>query len=87
MNSVVDAQVGRTLTIAVNVCNTGVITLKGEVVANCAPFGFGVRFVDVPPGVRDHLAKLIAARTADVGEDRRERYNAKPNFLIAAAVP
>jgi hypothetical protein len=86
VNSVLDAGVGRKVRIAVDICGTGLTTLTGQVVSNCAPFGFGVRFIDVPEEVRDRLAWLIAARSYDVDADGPQQ-DSRPSFLTVSAVP
>jgi hypothetical protein len=77
VDSVIDANPGRRLSIGVLVPGEDWITTTGEVVRGEPDFGFAVRFVDMPDHVRSRVARVVASRN---------RSNATPNKTNLALV-
>lgn len=64
VNALHDIEVGRKVTLTVEVPGGGVIAVNGLVVHAQPGFGFAVRFVDVADAERRSLAALVSARAA-----------------------
>jgi hypothetical protein len=64
-----DQSPGRRLTIEVEVPFAGLLTLEGETIFSRTDFGYGLRFVDVPPDTRDRLRTAVERLAA--GEEHK----------------
>jgi hypothetical protein len=62
VDSLIDTQPGRRLSIGLLVPGEDWITTTGEVVRGQPDFGFAVRFVDMPEDVRKRVARVVASR-------------------------
>jgi hypothetical protein len=62
VDSLIDANPGRRLSIGLLVPGEDWITTTGEVVRGEPDFGFAVRFVDMPDHVRSRVARVVASR-------------------------
>ena len=69
VDSLLQAEAGRPLSLGVSVPGEGWITVKAEVVHDRPGFGFAVRFVDMPDATRACLARMVARRTESVVPD------------------
>jgi hypothetical protein len=69
VDSLLQAEAGRRLTLGVSVPGEDWITVKAEVVHGQPGFGFAVRFVEMPDATRARLARVVARRTGSVAPD------------------
>jgi hypothetical protein len=89
VHSTLETEVGRQLTLELDVPGEDPIAVKGEVVNSRADYGFGVRFIDVEEDTRNRLVRLIAGRldqaalVAAAGANRRG--TAEASFAVSEA--
>ena len=50
---------GRRMTLEIDLPNEGTVSVSAESVSSKPDFGFGVKFVDVPPDTRVQLARAV----------------------------
>ncbi len=60
-----DQSPGRRLTIQVEVPFAGLLTLEGETIFSRTDFGYGLKFVDVPPDVGERLRAAVERLAVD----------------------
>jgi hypothetical protein len=89
VHSTLETEIGRRLTLELDVPGEDPIAVKGEVVNSRSDYGFGVRFVDVEEDTRTRLVRLIAGRLDQAAlaaaAVANRRGTADPSFAVSEA--